>query len=138
MHRQVFLAALSQAHSLITTAGNQVIGEAIFLGKPVLAFPEPEVLEQELNAAALERSGFGESCELRQLSGERLRRFLQAVPALRERIQAGFTARSDYDGGEQTFKTLQRMLRSRLGKGRLPGFASPGDLSPAFANSATA
>ncbi len=138
VHRQVFLAALSQAHSLITTAGNQVIGEAIFLGKPVLAFPEPEVLEQELNATALERSGYGQACELSLLSGERLQRFLHAVPALRERIQAGFTARSDYDGGEKTFKTLQRMLRSRLGKGRFPVFASPQGISPAFASSATA
>jgi Glycosyl transferase family 1 len=113
VHRYGFLTALSEAHSLITTAGNQVIGEAIYLGKPVFAFPEPDVLEQELNAAALQRSGFGESCELHALSGERLHRFLQMVPVVREKLQASLASRSVYDAGEVTLKALRRILRSR-------------------------
>src|SRR5690606_13403624 len=60
--RAGFLESLSACHAVLTTAGNQVLGEAAWLGKPVLALPETGVLEQALNARALEAGGCGMAC----------------------------------------------------------------------------
>lgn len=115
-NRGEFLQSLAEARGLITTAGNQVIGEAIYLGKPVLAFPEPGVIEQELNAAALARSGFGLSCDLETGFTDAWEAFLTDEKAFHERL-AGFAAsHPGFDGLSPTLRALNRWLRrdSRL------------------------
>jgi UDP:flavonoid glycosyltransferase YjiC (YdhE family) len=109
--RCAFLRALAGSQALVTTAGNQVLGEAIHLGKPTLAFPEPEILEQELNALALARSGMGEACSLQELSVERLDRFLEALPQYRRRLMNHRQSHSGYDGRADTLRFLRRMLK---------------------------
>lgn len=59
VNESAFVSSLASAAALVTTAGNQVVGEAIFLGKPVLAIPEPGNAEQEINAHLLAASGAG-------------------------------------------------------------------------------
>ncbi len=54
-----FLADLRGCAAVISTAGNQLIGEALALGKPVLAAPELGNREQELNAWFLARTPGG-------------------------------------------------------------------------------
>jgi uncharacterized protein (TIGR00661 family) len=54
-----FAEDLATCRALVTTAGNQLVGEALYLGKPVLAMPESGNREQAVNAHFLRRSGTG-------------------------------------------------------------------------------
>jgi len=79
---------LACSRALITTAGNQLVGEALFLRKPVLAFPETGNFEQALNAWLLEQSGLGEAHAGPRVGAERLRAFLDRAESWRARIDA--------------------------------------------------
>lgn len=118
--RDRFLGALAQSRALVTTAGNQVVGEAIYLRKPVLAFPEPDVLEQELNAMALNRSGFGESFRLKEFTEAAWSGFQARIPAYRQRMASAYSDRDRLDGRGRTQRVLGRMLRGLAVPGRLP------------------
>jgi len=72
---ETFLEDLATCSWLLSTAGNQLLGEALALGKPVLAIPVPGQTEQALNAAALEASGCGRSTALRSLCPDLIRTF---------------------------------------------------------------
>jgi len=112
--RQKFLSALAASHCLISTAGNQVIGEAAYLGKPILAFPEPDIMEQELNAAALNHSRFGRSLPLESITDRSLTAFLAEVPSFKARLDAFGHSMESYDGQARTLRALKRFLRGRL------------------------
>jgi uncharacterized protein (TIGR00661 family) len=71
-----FSERLAACSAVVSTAGNQLIGEAFYLGKPVLAFPEPGNPEQHINAELLKRSGGGFACSHRLLSTAVLDAFL--------------------------------------------------------------
>lgn len=116
LDRKAFLASLAGAGALLTTAGNQVLGEAIYLGKPILAFPEPEVLEQELNALALRRSGFGETFDLQDFEGAVLDRFEERTPLYRKRIARHFRRRGELDGKRLALLVLEEVIESFLGE----------------------
>lgn len=73
---KTFLAHLASARALISTAGNQLVGEALYLGKPVLAMPEPKNHEQRINAWFLERSGAGRCIGIEELDEAVLADFL--------------------------------------------------------------
>ncbi|MGF1573007.1 MAG: glycosyltransferase family protein [Sumerlaeia bacterium] len=77
---------LSNCLALITTAGNQLVGEALYLRKPVLAMPEANNHEQYINAYYLQQSGGGMWCELDSLTPTVLEKFLQNVPRYRAQI----------------------------------------------------
>ena len=66
---------------MITTAGNQLIGEAFYLRKPCLAFPEPGNTEQHINAALIQQSGGGLATSHRRFSVELLAGFLGDLDA---------------------------------------------------------
>jgi UDP:flavonoid glycosyltransferase YjiC (YdhE family) len=110
--RDGFLAQLAKGSALITTAGNQVIGEAVYLHKPVLAFPEPDVLEQELNALALQRSGYGESFQLGAFTPERWDAFEARMAGLAAGMEGAFRNRRAFDGRRQALRTLHRFIRN--------------------------
>ena len=57
---RTFLEDLGACDALISNAGNQLVGEAIYLGKPVLAIPEAKNLEQLINAHFLRAEGGGD------------------------------------------------------------------------------
>lgn len=121
--REIFLASLSRARALITTAGNQVVGEAIYLRKPVLAFPEPDVLEQELNALALVRSGFGDSFRLEEFSAGVWDGFQSRLPLFRARMESAYRDRDQLDGRGRTLRVLRRMLRKIAAADPVPSFS---------------
>jgi uncharacterized protein (TIGR00661 family) len=56
-----FVRDLASARGVIAPAGHQMLSEALYLGLPVLAFPQAGQYEQLLNARMLERSGMGMS-----------------------------------------------------------------------------
>lgn len=81
-----FQEDLCNCFALITTAGNQLVGEALYLRKPVLAMPEANNHEQYINAHYLGQCGGGEWCELDSLTPSVLGAFLKKVPRYREQI----------------------------------------------------
>ncbi|MEO0322626.1 MAG: glycosyltransferase family protein [Myxococcota bacterium] len=86
IHPVTFIEDLASCTALVTTAGNQLVGESLFLGKPVLALPEVGNFEQEINAHFLVQGGGGLKAELERLSSLDVQRFIDAVPTLRQRI----------------------------------------------------
>jgi len=57
--RHDFAQSLAACRGVIAPAGHQLTSEAAHLGRPLLAFPQENQYEQELNARMLERSGWG-------------------------------------------------------------------------------
>lgn len=85
---QEFSERLAACRAVVSTAGNQLIGEAFYLGKPVLAFPEPGNPEQHINAALLRLSGGGSACSHRRLTVPVLEEFLARQTQFDEALQS--------------------------------------------------
>lgn len=81
-----FVYDLATSKCLITTAGNQLVGEAFFLKKPVLAIPEPGNFEQQLNGWLIGKSGGGWSIEFPQFTSHLLHQFLLAIPLMKSEL----------------------------------------------------
>ena len=99
-----FVADLAGAKAVIATAGNQLMGEAIYLGKPILALPE-DVVEQRLNARAVVDMGVGIRGDLGRLSLNELGGFLADLDTY-----AAATAAPRGDGRAQASAALKRFL----------------------------
>lgn len=108
-----FLTDLAGCAALVCTAGNQLVGEALSLGKPVLAAPEPRNYEQYINAHFLARSGAGDWTEMAAMTGARLRGFLDNLDQHRGRIEI-----ERMDGLPEALRLLRRQLAK--GGGALP------------------
>lgn len=104
-----FIADLGTCRALISTAGNQLVGEALYLGKPVLAMPEPNNHEQYINAFFLRAEGTGDWIELEKLSPGAVESFLERVGEFRERIVS-----EKYNGNPLALVTIEEVLSQRL------------------------
>ncbi|MFN0067069.1 MAG: glycosyltransferase family protein [Limisphaerales bacterium] len=71
-----FVEDLAACDALVSTAGNQLVGEALHLGKPVLALPEARNFEQYINAHFLAQSGAGAWREAEKLTPADVTAFL--------------------------------------------------------------
>ena len=96
---------LKSCYALISNAGNQLVGEALSLRKPVLALPEEGNFEQSINAHFLTRSGYGLGHDAAKFNDTVLGRFLEHVPAIRERILPETVV-----GNSKAFATINRYL----------------------------
>ena len=103
-----FVDELAACDALLCTAGNQLVGEALFLGKPVLAFPEANNREQAINAHFLRASGGGEFLPWTGFTAVAVAAFLARAPALRSRIDRGWL-----HGNAAAVAALQRHLPAR-------------------------
>ena len=99
-----FLEDLASCRAVISTAGNQLIGEAIYLGKPVCVIPEACV-EQRLNAAAVERMGIGMRVSAGRFSAERVRAFLANLDTYAANMQ-----RNVRDGVPESLEAIEQFL----------------------------
>lgn len=70
-----FAIDLANSKALLSTCGNQTMGECLYLKKPVLVMPE-DCFEQNLNAFMVERMGIGRRSSLNKLSSEGIEAFL--------------------------------------------------------------
>ena len=98
---QAFIDDLASCRALIGTAGNQLVGEALYFGKPMLVMPEDSV-EQRANAAAVERLGIGVRTTRDKLTLAQLTQFLAAERSFGELARA--RAR---DGRAQALQALE-------------------------------
>jgi uncharacterized protein (TIGR00661 family) len=61
-----FIEDLASARAVLASAGFTLMGEAVYLHKPMMAMPLENQFEQTLNARYLEREGYGVSAENRE------------------------------------------------------------------------
>lgn len=97
-----FVDDLAGCAAVVSTAGNQLVGEALHLGKPLLVLPEPRNFEQAVNGHFLQESGAG-WCETGPLTPARLGAFLDRLDELRARIQP-------VSGNHAALDALERQL----------------------------
>jgi uncharacterized protein (TIGR00661 family) len=100
-----FVSDLATCHAVISTAGNQLVGEALYLRKPFLALPEPGNFEQAVNAHFLQQIRGGMVRDYERFQPPDLHEFLDAVPVLRSRINP-----SRIVGNEEALAVIRRHL----------------------------
>ena len=91
---------LRTAAGVIASAGFTLMGEAVYLRRPMLAIPVVGQLEQILNARYLEREGYGLCAET--LTDARLREFIERLPAFEQKL-AGYRQ----DGNRDLLEALE-------------------------------
>jgi uncharacterized protein (TIGR00661 family) len=82
-----FLLDLIGCYAVVSNAGNQLVGESLYLKKPFLALPESGNFEQSINAYFVRESGCGDWTPLERIDRPGLRRFLDRVPEYRQQIR---------------------------------------------------
>ena len=102
-----FLRDLHAAYAVVGNGGMSLLGEALALGKPVLAVPVGGQAEQVMNAGYLARLGYGMTAPT--LEPTELRAFLGQVP----RYAAAIAARPQHDGNAALYGLLNRMFGAR-------------------------
>ena len=85
---QKFIADLASARAVVASGGFTLMGECVYLHKPLLASPIGGQFEQLLNCLYLEREGYGRHAEA--VDAPALEAFLAAVPECERRL-AGYT-----------------------------------------------
>lgn len=114
-----FIRDLSGARAVISAAGNQLLGESLYLGKPVLAMPETTHHEQSINACFIEQMGVGRAVPLEQVSPEVLSQFLQQLPSYQLAAQR---YQGRLNGTPQALAAIQEMLNRRNRKRRMRSY----------------
>ncbi|MCC6547343.1 teichoic acid biosynthesis protein [Candidatus Sumerlaeota bacterium] len=105
-----FVKDLAACQALVCTAGNQLVGEALYLRKPVFAMPEVNNHEQYINAHFLRQEGTGDWVELESFSPQHLRDFLDRLESFRARIVP-----EKYNGNPLAIKTVEDFLSESAG-----------------------
>lgn len=105
INEERFLADLASCAALVATAGNQLVGEALFLGKPCFVMPEARNYEQFMNAHFLAQTGAGAWMELERVTAAALRAFVGRRDEYAARID-----RRRLDGLPAALRTLERFL----------------------------
>jgi len=72
-----FIRDLAGCRAVVSTAGNQLVGECVHFRKPLLVIPE-NCLEQQVNAAAVERFGIGRRVDRADFDADCVRQLLRA------------------------------------------------------------
>lgn len=105
-----FLEHMAGCDAVVSTAGNQLVGEALYLRKPMLVLPEERNFEQSVNAYFLEQTGAGWA-ERGALTPARLGAFLEATPALRGHIVPGAVC-----GNFEAVAAIERFIELAMGE----------------------
>jgi uncharacterized protein (TIGR00661 family) len=81
-----FVSDLAGCAGLVATAGNQLVGEALYLGKPCFVMPEARNFEQFINAHFLAQTGAGRWMGLDCVTGAAVRGFVGRLDEYASRI----------------------------------------------------
>ncbi|GAB3832023.1 MJ1255/VC2487 family glycosyltransferase [Hymenobacter jeollabukensis] len=98
-----FIDDLASARAVVTNGGFSLISEAVYLHKPVCAIPIPAQFEQWLNAAEIERLGYGR--HFPALTPDNLKAFLYDLTPFEQAL-------SQYrqEGNQELFRALDAVL----------------------------
>lgn len=80
-----FLEDLASSRGVITGGGFSLLGEAVYLGKPILSVPIKGQFEQLMNSRYIEREGYGHSA--RSVDRSVVDRFLASLDEPRESLE---------------------------------------------------
>ena len=105
-----FLEDMAACRAVLSTAGNQLVGEAMHLGKPLLVMPE-DCVEQRLNAAYVERMGIGRQARAEELTAPMIREFLAD-----EQTHLCGIRRHARDGRREALETIERCICELTGR----------------------
>jgi uncharacterized protein (TIGR00661 family) len=107
LSERTFAEDLAGCAGLIGAAGNQTLGEALYLGKPVLALPEERHHEQLINAHFLRQMGAGDFATIEAVERTHIARFVARLDNL---AAAAETHRSRLDGTPAALAAVRRHL----------------------------
>jgi len=98
-----FIDDLRTARGVIASAGFTLMGEAVYLRRPMLAIPLKKQLEQVINARYLQAEGYGLAADV--IDDERLGAFIERLPDFRAKL-AGYSQ----DGNTDLLGALEQGL----------------------------
>ena len=104
-----FVRDLASARAVVCNGGLSLLGEAIYLGKPILSVPVRHQFEQEMNARYVEKLGYGTSA--RKLDPDVLSTFLRDEEGYARAVRR----HHHQDGNDELFSTLGRLLKDLRG-----------------------
>jgi uncharacterized protein (TIGR00661 family) len=107
-----FLDDLASCRAVFSTAGNQLVGEALWFNKPMLVTPE-DTVEQRLNAAAVVRLGIGQQVPHADVSPGAIVRFIADEASFRVAMR-----RAVRDGRADAMGSIERFARELRSTGR--------------------
>ncbi len=108
-----FIEDLRTARGVIAGGGFTLMGEAVYLHRPMLAVPVRKQFEQVLNARYLEAEGYGLYAD--EISDARLGEFLERLPDLQRRLD-GY----QQDGNRALLAKLDQVLAAAAASGDGP------------------
>jgi uncharacterized protein (TIGR00661 family) len=98
-----FIADLAGAKAVIANGGFSFISEAVYLQKPVYSFPIRNQFEQWMNAAYIQKCGYGRHFDA--LDADCLKAFMYDLPLFQKNLSA-----YRQDGNALLFEKLDRMI----------------------------
>ncbi|HEY3819776.1 MAG TPA: MJ1255/VC2487 family glycosyltransferase [Polyangiaceae bacterium] len=98
-----FVEDLTGARAVVANGGLSLIGEAVYLGKPIFSVPVKNQYEQLLNARYLEELGYGLGAE--RIEADLLRLFLDETPKYAARV-----AKHKQDGNRELFDVVDASM----------------------------
>ena len=110
---QGFIDDLRTARGVVASGGFTLMGEAIYLHKPMLAQPVGKQFEQVLNCRYLEAEGYGLCAE--EITAARLSEFLARIPAFQASL-----SRYRQDENRHLLHKLEEVLASAARGERMP------------------
>jgi uncharacterized protein (TIGR00661 family) len=99
-----FIEDLASCRGVLATGGFSLMGEAVYLGKPVLAVPLRKQFEQLLNSLYLQKLGYGEYHDV--LTPGCVRDFAGRLETYADNLQG-----HQQDGNQKILGALDRLLR---------------------------
>lgn len=102
-----FLDDLASCRYVLSSAGHTLLSEALFYGKPVMAFPVRNAFEQFLNGHYIEKSGYGVVNDAFQPSVNILTAFEQNQEMYTQRIRKG-----SFNGNEMILSALSHYFKT--------------------------
>ncbi|SHL68892.1 MJ1255/VC2487 family glycosyltransferase [Hymenobacter psychrotolerans] len=101
---QGFIEDLASARAVVTNGGFSLISEAVYLRKPICAVPIPAQFEQFLNAAEVEKLGYGRHFDT--LTADHLKAFLYDIASFAQAL-----SQYQQTGNTELFRQLDKALK---------------------------
>jgi uncharacterized protein (TIGR00661 family) len=109
---QRFIDDLRTARGVVASGGYTLMGEAVYLKRPMLAVPVAKQFEQVMNGRYLEQCGYGKCAD--ELDGRVLGEFLERIPDYQRSLAA-----YSQDGNSELLTRLELELQ-RAARGEQP------------------
>ncbi|QDU87633.1 hypothetical protein Pla175_09980 [Pirellulimonas nuda] len=108
INEQTFLDDLATANCIVAAAGNQLMGESLYFGKPILALPEQKHHEQMINAYFVQQLGGGVASTLEGVTAAVFQQFLDDREKYRGQLAASSVR---FDGTDEAAAAIEAMLK---------------------------